>query len=359
VIAQNDRSAPESDFASHHACPASLGLPFPLLPQRQVRRAPTTDQSVAVRPSAEMAPCRDRAGCPTFWIRDAGQKGQDDANRAALYQGRPVTLRGDRVSPHHERDSKPRRVGGVSCRWCRGPAAWSQVASDVLAQKYFRKAGVRLKRVEEETVPSWLWRSVADDTELKALAEKERMIGEHSAKQVFDRLAGTWTYWGWKGGYFDSEDDARAFFDEQRYMLAMQMVAPNSPRWFAPAVDGGTGNGPGSRRLPTDDRLPATRRDAWCPECWRPGCWRPVARRSGAVGPVRLRLSSADLWRRSAAAPARRGARAPQPPQAQQLPTQPSPPFNQSTLLPPGPPPARARSPLRGVRPRAIGIRSS
>ena len=114
------------------------------------------------------------------------------------------------------------------------PAAWSQVASDVLAQKYFRKAGVpaRLKKVEEETVPSWLWRSVADEAALKELPEKERFIGEHSAKQVFDRLAGTWTYWGWKGGYFDSEADARAFFDEQRYMLAMQMVAPNSPQWF-------------------------------------------------------------------------------------------------------------------------------
>jgi ribonucleoside-diphosphate reductase alpha chain len=114
------------------------------------------------------------------------------------------------------------------------PESWSQVASDVLAQKYFRKAGVPacLKRVEEETVPSWLWRSVADDKALAELPDSERSIGEHSAKQVFDRLAGTWTYWGWKGGYFDSEDDARAFFDEHRYMLAMQMAAPNSPQWF-------------------------------------------------------------------------------------------------------------------------------
>src|SRR5215470_15051113 len=114
------------------------------------------------------------------------------------------------------------------------PAAWSQVASDVLAQKYFRKAGVptRLKKVEEATVPSWLWRSVTDEAALKELPEKERLVGEHSAKQVFDRLAGTWTYWGWKGGYFDSEADAHAFFDEHRYMLAMQMAAPNSPQWF-------------------------------------------------------------------------------------------------------------------------------
>jgi len=114
------------------------------------------------------------------------------------------------------------------------PEQWSQVASDVLAQKYFRKAGVpsRLKKVEEETVPSWLWRSVADETALAELPEKERYIGEKSCKQVFDRLAGTWTYWGWKGGYFSSEADAQAFFDEHRYMLAMQLAAPNSPQWF-------------------------------------------------------------------------------------------------------------------------------
>ncbi len=114
------------------------------------------------------------------------------------------------------------------------PDFWSQVASDVLAQKYFRKAGVpaRLKKVEENSVPSFLWRSIADEEALSALPEKERYIGEHSSKQVFDRLAGTWTYWGWKGGYFDSEDDAQAFFDELRYMLAAQICAPNSPQWF-------------------------------------------------------------------------------------------------------------------------------
>ena len=49
---------------------------------------------------------------------------------------------------------------------------------------------------------------------------------------MFERLAGTWTYWGWKGRYFDCEADARAFFDEHCYMLAMQMAAPNSPQWF-------------------------------------------------------------------------------------------------------------------------------
>jgi ribonucleoside-diphosphate reductase alpha chain len=114
------------------------------------------------------------------------------------------------------------------------PDFWSQVASDVLAQKYFRKAGVpsRLKKMEENAVPSFLWRHVADEAALAALPEAERSVGETSAKQVFDRLAGTWTYWGWKGGYFDSENDAQIFCDELRYMLAMQMCAPNSPQWF-------------------------------------------------------------------------------------------------------------------------------
>ncbi len=114
------------------------------------------------------------------------------------------------------------------------PERWSQVACDILAQKYFRKAGIaaRLKPVEENTVPSWLWRKVPDDKALAALPDEERYVGETRAQQVFDRLAGTWTYWGWKGGYFDAEDDARAYFDEMRIMLARQMGAPNSPQWF-------------------------------------------------------------------------------------------------------------------------------
>jgi ribonucleoside-diphosphate reductase alpha chain len=114
------------------------------------------------------------------------------------------------------------------------PAQWSQVATDILAQKYFRKAGVpmRLKKIEENSVPSWLWRSVADKDALEALPESERYASENDARQVFNRLAGTWTYWGWKGNYFTSEDDARAFYDELCYMFAMQMAAPNSPQWF-------------------------------------------------------------------------------------------------------------------------------
>ena len=114
------------------------------------------------------------------------------------------------------------------------PASWSQVACDVLAQKYFRKAGVpsRLRKVAEKGVPDWLWRSAADEKALASLDEEERFGGETDARQVFDRLVGAWTYWGWKDGYFSTEADARAYFDEMRFMLAMQMAAPNSPQWF-------------------------------------------------------------------------------------------------------------------------------
>ncbi len=128
------------------------------------------------------------------------------------------------------------------------PESWSQVACDIIAQKYFRKAGVpaRLKTVEENSVPSWLWRSVADEEALAELPEDERYGPERDSRQVFSRLAGTWTYWGWKGGYFDSEVDALAFRDELAYMLATQRVAPNSPQWFNTGLHWAYGiDGPG------------------------------------------------------------------------------------------------------------------
>jgi ribonucleoside-diphosphate reductase alpha chain len=137
------------------------------------------------------------------------------------------------------------------------PASWSQVASDVIAQKYFRKAGVpaRLKRVREKGVPKFLWRSVADDAALAELDEDERIVGEISAKQVFDRLAGAWTYWGWKGGYFTTEADARAYYDEMRHMLASQRGAPNSPQWFNTGLHWAYGiDGPGQGHYYVDHR---------------------------------------------------------------------------------------------------------
>ena len=135
------------------------------------------------------------------------------------------------------------------------PEHWSQVAADILAQKYFRKAGVpaKLKRVEENTVPAWLWRSVADEGALAELTVAERRTGESDSRQVFDRLAGTWTYWGWKGGYFTTEEDARAFYDEHRYMLASQYGAPNSPQWFNTGLHWAYGiDGPGQGHFYVD-----------------------------------------------------------------------------------------------------------
>ncbi|WP_424928220.1 vitamin B12-dependent ribonucleotide reductase [Amaricoccus tamworthensis] len=128
------------------------------------------------------------------------------------------------------------------------PVSWSQVASDVLAQKYFRKAGVpaATRKVREKGVPSFLWRSVPDEAKLAKLPKEERYGGEISAKQVFDRLAGAWAYWGWKGGYFSTEEDARAYYDEMRYSLACQMGAPNSPQWFNTGLHWAYGiDGPG------------------------------------------------------------------------------------------------------------------
>ena len=114
------------------------------------------------------------------------------------------------------------------------PEQFSQVAADILAQKYFRKAGVptKLIKIEENTVPPFLWKSKENINELKSIPQNQRYSSETTSQQVFHRLAGTWTYWGWKASYFDTEQDAQTFYDEICYMLATQKAAPNSPQWF-------------------------------------------------------------------------------------------------------------------------------
>ncbi|NOY56223.1 MAG: vitamin B12-dependent ribonucleotide reductase [Actinobacteria bacterium] len=103
------------------------------------------------------------------------------------------------------------------------PAAWSQVASDIMVSKYFRKAGI--PQTDEHGNP------LVD-------GNGEPVLGpESSAKQVFDRLTGAWRWWGEQHGYFSSEEDARAFEDELKYMLANQMAAPNSPQWFNTGIN--------------------------------------------------------------------------------------------------------------------------
>jgi len=98
------------------------------------------------------------------------------------------------------------------------PSGWSGVATDILAQKYFRKSGV----------PQY----AADGKPLLDREGRPVLGGERDARQVFHRLAGCWMHWGEKYGYFDTPSDARAFYDELCYMLAAQISAPNSPQWF-------------------------------------------------------------------------------------------------------------------------------
>lgn len=114
------------------------------------------------------------------------------------------------------------------------PDTWSQVAVDIMAQKYFRKAGVpaRLKKKFEPGMPEWLCPSVPDEEALNQLPQSAQFSRETTSQEVFHRLAGCWTYWGWKKNCFSSEKDARSYYDEMRYMLARQLAAPNSPQWF-------------------------------------------------------------------------------------------------------------------------------
>lgn len=86
------------------------------------------------------------------------------------------------------------------------PVEWSQVATDILAQKYFRRTGV--------------------------IQPDGKAGGENSAKQVVHRLAACWMDWGKKYGYFAGKEDEKAFYDEVVFMLLGQYAAPNSPQWF-------------------------------------------------------------------------------------------------------------------------------
>jgi ribonucleoside-diphosphate reductase alpha chain len=107
------------------------------------------------------------------------------------------------------------------------PAEWSAVATDILAQKYFRKSGV----------PQY----APDGKPLLDREGRPVLGGERDARQVFHRLAGCWMHWGEKYGYFDTPSDARAFYDELCSMLASQVAAPNSPQWFNTGLHYGYG----------------------------------------------------------------------------------------------------------------------
>lgn len=98
------------------------------------------------------------------------------------------------------------------------PESWSQVATDIIAQKYFRKTGV--PETDEKG------KAVLDENDNPILG------GETDSRQVFNRLSFCWRTWGENHKYFDTKEDADAFEAEMAYMLCNQMAAPNSPQWF-------------------------------------------------------------------------------------------------------------------------------
>ncbi len=132
------------------------------------------------------------------------------------------------------------------------PEAWSQVATDILAQKYFRKAGVPL----------------TDDTGAPIVNEDgtHKTGAETSVRQVVHRLAGCWRWWGEKYGYFDTAEDAQAFYDEIAFMLLKQMAAPNSPQWFNTGLNfayGITGSAQGHLYVDPDTKTLTRSADAY------------------------------------------------------------------------------------------------
>ena len=109
------------------------------------------------------------------------------------------------------------------------PAFWSQIAADIMAQKYFRKAGVPKNKIYD-----WKsWAKTPENAEDPGNSLPEDGA-EHDARQVFHRLAYTWLDWGRQNKYFDTEEDEKAFYDETCYMLAHQLAAPNSLNGLIP-----------------------------------------------------------------------------------------------------------------------------
>ncbi|HRQ71427.1 MAG TPA: adenosylcobalamin-dependent ribonucleoside-diphosphate reductase [Phycisphaerales bacterium] len=104
------------------------------------------------------------------------------------------------------------------------PSSWSQLAVDIMVSKYFRKAGV--PQLEQP------YALPGESPVVKGEDGRPVLGPERSARQVIHRLAGCWRHWGERHGYFDTPEDACAFYDELVYMMVHQMCAPNSPQWF-------------------------------------------------------------------------------------------------------------------------------
>ena len=126
------------------------------------------------------------------------------------------------------------------------PASWSQLATDIMVSKYFRKAGVPQR---------------GDDGNVLTDENGTVITGpERSVRQVVHRLAGCWTKWGQDHGYFDTDEDSSAFYDELSHMLLNQMCAPNSPQWFNAGLNFAYGiSGPAQGHWYTDSETEETK----------------------------------------------------------------------------------------------------
>ena len=163
------------------------------------------------------------------------------------------------------------------------PAGWSQLATDIMVSKYFRKAGVPQKDENGDVIT---------DDHGKPVTGPER-----SARQVIHRLAGCWRYWGEKHGYFDSGDDAQAFYDEMSYMLLTQMAAPNSPQWFNTGLNFAYGmTGPAQGHFYTDPDSGETKMSDDAYTHSRPHAWFIQSVEDDLVNPGGIM----DLWTREA-----------------------------------------------------------
>src|SRR5262245_29151568 len=162
----------------------------------------------------------------TFQIED--QQGSEGGEETAISQGLPIKrfLTKEGVDPfasvpwttRTSRITNPDGSVVFEMKDAEVPAGWSQVATDIMVSKYFRKAGV--PQVDADGKPQF----TPDGTPV--------LGPERSAKQVIHRLAGAWRWWGENHGYFATAEDAQAFYDELVHMLVRQMAAPNSPQWF-------------------------------------------------------------------------------------------------------------------------------
>ena len=124
------------------------------------------------------------------------------------------------------------------------PSDWSQLATDIMVSKYFRKAGVPQLNEDGTTEV---------DTDGQAVTGPE-----HSARQVIHRLVGCWRSWGESHDYFDTPDDAKAFYDELCWMMLHQVSAPNSPQWFNTGLNWAYGiSGPAQGHFVADPKTGA------------------------------------------------------------------------------------------------------